>query len=214
MLRKQSQSSYFPHSQSFAEEDESQPNGRIAGVPARIYANEQERNEFNQQLETYQRISDVALLNHGIHFPKNAAVLWDREGLTAPRYVNCEQIVPPLVLTREDIRKLLKALLHPSSSSPSPSGLSSSEMMGSVLEIGQLSEAHQRALLSNPSSVLFSGGTTPFPNASLNSRGSYGFVLDQNSGRGPDTSMTIPLVKKDANDVAVTDLTFDQNNSE
>ncbi len=205
MLRTQSQSSYFPHGLAHVDDHVSHQQ--------HLHNISLEKSNDCHDEEIYSRISDVALLNHGIQFPKNSSVLWDREGLTPPRYVGCKDIIPPIILTKADIRKLLQCLLNPATSFEDSPLSSVTDLMGSVLEFGQLPLEHQQALLTNPSSILFSK-TPGLSEEITNSRGIYGFVLGECSVRGIDTSMTIPLTRITENNCGMTELNFDTKNTE
>ncbi len=201
MLRTQSLSSYFPHGAHVNDPVSQQQH---------LHNSFEKNNDRCDSEEIYSRISNVALLNHGIQFPKNGSVLWDREGLTPPKYVGCKDIIPPIILTKADIRKLLQCLMNPSASFVhEDSPLSSvTDLMGSVLEFGQLPLEHRQALITNPSSILFSR-TPGLSEEITNCRGMYGFVLGECSVRGIDTSMTIPLTRITENNCGITDLNFD-----
>jgi hypothetical protein len=138
MLRKVSQSAYFPYhriSSSGMEERADETSGISS------------QSGINNKFDTHyweERSSSFPVPN-GIQFPKNFDVLWDRTVVATPVMLSSKSAIPPLVLDRENVSRLLSHFLPPSSSSPSSTSLQR-ETVFAVSPVSTLDTQHQQSL--------------------------------------------------------------------
>lgn len=202
---KSSKSSYFPYSHDGGEGGKEEDSASMVhsrplpASPSRKPVTAEEADSLS-----------LAMLSHGIHFPQHDGILWDRTGLTAPRYCLVERdVLPALILTRQDLLYLLQTLTMPphsnnhdnnnnnnsKSSATQPMTTGGVECVGSVFASSELPSAHRQVLSCYPTTTASSaGGSNPSGSGGAN----YGFVLNQANNRqvGLDMNFTIPITRR------------------